>query len=332
MRSPTLLFAAGTGLALAAAAFAGTRLLRLETTVDRMATQLEQRQTQLDAILDEVTRLRLEQSTGQQGPKGLLTRLATYAPLVSDARTTEPDYQNARKEITATVRALGAIGETAWQPVQNRLRELNPQQHFDELRWLLEAALVIDPERAKSQLKDVLLGLQFPSPRLRWYAARRMVELDRPLAQATLRQILTTESSRGPDLDRAKAYGLTVPDRAAYATTGFDAFVGHYVASEDPEVESTLLMVLQRTEHDTMTLMACVEELGRRRCRTAAEPIQRLFREPPSGGSNPLFLVKCLDALDAILGKEARSFFEQALTDSSTPHVTNHLKHLLGKS
>jgi hypothetical protein len=327
------LLALGVGLGLAAAAaFTGIRLLRLESAVERLSTQLTQRDGDLATILGEVTRLRLEQSTGQQGPKGLMAKLATYAPLVSDARTTEPDYQNARKEMAAIVRAFGALGESAWQPVQNRLRELEPQQNFEELRWLFEAAIAIDPERAKLQLKDVLLGLQFPAPRLRWFAARRMLELDRPLAQVTLRQILTTESSRGPDLDRAKAYGMTVPDRAAYATTGFDAFVNHYVASDDPELEATLLMVLQRTEHDTMTLMACVEELGKRHCRAAAEAIQRLFRDPPGGGSNPMFLVKCLDALEAILGKEARPFFEQALTDATIPHVANHLKHLLGKS
>lgn len=333
MRPTASQLAAAAGLSVAAAAvFAGIRLGQLDARVSNLAEQLARRDADLAAIHGEVTRIRIEQSTGQQGPKGLLAKLATYAPMGSDARVAEPDYQNARKELDAVVRACKALGETAWQPIQNRLRELSPQQNFDEIRWLLEAALAVDPAQAKAQLREILLGLQLPAPRLRWFAARRLIELDKPLAGSLLRQILTTESSRGPDLDRAKAYGMTVPDRAAYATTGFDAFVGYYVASDDPELEATLLAVLQRTEHDSITLMACVEELGKRRCRAAAEPIRKLFLDPPVGGSNPLLLVKCLDALDAILGKEARPFFEQALLGDLVPHVANHLKHLLSKS
>lgn len=330
-RSPFSLLAIGLLVAIGTGA-AGYELAGLRQSVQELQQGLQQRDAVLQEMHGEITRLRLEQTTGQPGAKGLLRRLEQFAALTSSSRVTDPDYKAAKQEMQAILRAFTALGEDAYEPVASRLQQLDPQQQFDQVKALMEALLAIDKVRGVELFRDALLGLKLPSPRLRWYTAQRLIEIDKPLAQRLLRQILTTESSRGPDLERAAAYGLSVPDRAALATSGFDTFVGYYVASEDPELEATLLMVLGRTEHDTITIQTCVEALGKRRCQLAVEPIQHLSMNPPGNIDNPLFVAKCLDALDAIQGRQARPFFEQMLTRTNNPRVADHLKALLAKS
>jgi hypothetical protein len=330
-RNPFSLLAVGLLVAIGTGA-AGYELAGLRQAVEELQQGLRQRDATLQEMHGEITRLRLEQTTGQPGVRGLMRRLEQFAPLTSNARVTDPDYQAAKQEMQAILRAFATLGADAWDPVVQRLQQLDPQQQFEQVKSLLEATVAIDKARGIELFRDALLGLKFPSPRLRWYTAQRLIELDKPLAQNLLRQILTTESSRGPDLERAKAYGLSVPDRAALATSGFDTFVNYYVASEDAEIDATLLMVLGRTEHDTITIQTCVEALGNRRCQLAIEPIQQLCRTPPGGIDNPIFLVKCLDALDAIQGRQARPFLEQMLTQTNNPRVADHLKSLLAKS
>lgn len=317
--------------AAASAALSGYLILSSRQEFARLGGALAARDSQLEQILAEVTRLRIEQSTGRQGPAALLEKLQTYAPLLANSRTTQPDYENARKEMNAVLRAFASLGQEAWQPIVARMEGLRGDRDFDELKWLIEAATRVDKPAATTIVKQVLQGLKFPAPRLRWYAARLLVELDKPLAQSALRQILLTESGRGINLERAAAYGATVPDQAAYATTGFNNFIQYYVLSEDPQLEQTLLMLLGRTEHDTVTLQECIEVLGQRETAAAVEPIQKLFHHPPSQVENPLFLVKCLDSLASIQGEAARPFFEQALPKANTEMVANHLKRLLGK-
>ncbi|HEX5051791.1 MAG TPA: hypothetical protein VFZ65_08475 [Planctomycetota bacterium] len=317
-----LLCAALLGLAAYALSEVGRR-------VDALARQAATNETVLRQVQAEVTRMRLEQSAGTQGPAALLMKLRTYAPMLVSARTTEPDYRSAQKEMQAILLAFGSIGEDAWAPIMERLGQLRGDKNFDEVKWLLEAAVRVDPKAGKALVHDVLLGQRLPSPRLRWYAARMLIDLDKQLAQAALRQIMRTESSRGINLDRAQAYGAAIPDQAAFATTGFNNFVQLYVLSEDPKIDETLLMVIGRSEHDPITIQECVEALGKRHCAAAVEAIQRLYKNPPLHQENPLFLVKCVDALHEIQGEGARSFLEEALRTTDTETVANHIKFLL---
>ena len=73
--------------------------------------------TSLEEVLGEMTRIRIEQSTELKGPEGLLEQLHTYAPMAADARVTDPDYRNAKKEIQAVLRAFESIGTDAWAPI-----------------------------------------------------------------------------------------------------------------------------------------------------------------------------------------------------------------------
>ncbi|MBM4060757.1 MAG: hypothetical protein FJ265_06645 [Planctomycetes bacterium] len=314
-----------------AVGFLAHRLGGLAERVAALADQLGQRDRQLEEIYGEIARLRIEQSTGQMGPAGLLAKLKTYAPLLVSSRTTQPDFEAAKKEMDAVLRAFATMGDRAWDPIVLRMQELDPGKNFDELKWLLEAMVRVDRQKGIDRTEQVLRGTLLPAPRLRWYAARMLIDLDKPRAQAALRHVLATESFRGLNPERAAAHGAPLPDPAATAQNGFANFVQYYVLSDDPELEETLLQVMGRAEHDPMTVQECVEVLGRRRCVAAVEPIRRVLKKPPGNVENPLFQNKCLDALAAIQGKQVVPFLEQALLEATTETVKNHITGLLAK-
>lgn len=299
--------------------------------LDQLIAEQAKAATTLDAVLGEVTRFRLEQSAGSKGPHALLEKLRTYAPLLANARVTEPDYRNAQKEMDSILRAFGTLGKDAWGPVQERLAERKPAQDFDEIKWLLEASLRLDQAATVPMLKEVLLGRRLPSPRLRWYAAEMLTRADRQVAQATLRQILLTETFRGVDPDRASHYGGGALDPAALASTGFNNFVSAYVRAGDDKLDETLLMVMKRAGHDALTVQECVKVLGERRCAAAVSSIEQLFQKPPLQIENPLFLNHCLNALVAIQGKDAKPFLEAALAKASSDIVSKNIQFLLQK-
>ncbi len=304
-------------------------LWRIDRHLTELASHNETMQTQVTEALREITRMRIEQTVGGQGPAALLERLHSFAPLLASARTTEPDYQSAKTEMGKVILALPTYGQDSWRLVTEQLEKANPQKDFDTIKWLLRAALAIDPKAGVAIAKDVLLGSRLPSPRLRWLAADELLEHDRSLAQTLLRRILLTESSRGIDPSRAAVYGASVPDAAAYATTGFHNFAQRYVTSGDPELENTLLAVLGRTEQDSVTLQCCIETLGERHCERAIEPIRRFCQNPPRGVEDPLFLMPCYTALDKIQGKAAQPFFNEMLEKITVPKLAEHVRGLL---
>jgi hypothetical protein len=310
-------------LALAVVMWQGhTALLDLQTTAAA-------NQKVLDEVLGEVTRLRIEQSAGQKGPQALLDKLKVYAPLLNNSRVTEPDYQSARKEMEAILRAFATLGSDAWKPVQDRLEKCKPEVDYDEIKCLLEAGARIDRDAGKKQLQEVLLGRKFPSPRLRWFAAELLTRLDQSLAQTLLRQILLTESSRGVDPARAAQFGGGIPDQRALSATGFNNFVQWYVRSDDPRMDDVLQQVIGRSEHDAITVQDCIKVLGTRKVAAAVPQIEKLFLNPPYQQENPIFLNYCLEALFDIQGKASKPFLEQALANSRNEAITRRIQDLL---
>lgn len=315
--------------AIAGLGVAAVGTLRADAAMRRLADQQAANEAVLQQVLGEVTRFRLEQSTGTKGPQALLEKLRTYAPLAADARTAEPDYKNAKKEMDAILRAFASLGADALPAIHARLDELKTAKGYDEMAQLLRAVVAIDKAAGSELLKQVLLGMKLPSPRLRWFAARELLQHDRPLAQLCLRQILLTESSQGVNPDRAAAFDASVPDAAAFATTGFHNFVSYYVESDDPKLDDTLLMVLGRVEHDAVTIQECLKALGARRCARAVEAIEKVYQKPPLGRDNPLFQKICLDALFEIRHADAKPFLEAALATASTELIAKHIQELL---
>ena len=314
--------------AIGAFGFCGWSLWRLEQRSADLAAAHAKDATALQQVLAELNRIRIEQNSTIKGPQALLEKLRTYAPLLASARTAEPDFKNAQQEMEAILRAFPTLGQDAWKPIMARLEQLKPVENFDEIKWLLEAALRVDAGPTKQLLQDVLLGYKLPSSRLRLYAARMLTDADQPLAQTLLRRVLNTESSRGINPDRAAAYG-PIPDSAAFATTGFHNFVVHYVRTGDAKIDDTLLMLLGRGEHDTMTLKECIKALTDRRCERAAEPIERLYRNPPQEHQDELFLRQCLGSIASLRGKAAIPFLEEMLPKAGTETLAKHIQQLL---
>jgi hypothetical protein len=297
--------------------------------VAALTKTLAAQEMKLEDVYGEIVRIRIEQKSDRLGPDALMEKLRVFAPLLVSARTTEPDFKSAQKEMDAVLRAFQTMGEPAWVAIEARLKELNPAKNFDEIKWLLEAAERVNKPKALEIVKDVLLGLKYPNPRLRWYAASMLIDYDKPLAQETLRRVLSTESSRGINMERAQVYGASIPDKNAFATTGFNNFVQWYVRSEDPQMETTLLMVIGRSEHDTVTIQECIEVLGKRKCAAAVGQIEQLCENPPGQFENPIFQNKCYDALVEIQGAGARRFLEAQLEKATSQLVKDHIKELL---
>lgn len=312
-------------------AFSAYVLWRTEQVHAAEQTAREKTEKLLGTILNEVTRLRIEQSAEGQGPAALLERLRVYAPLLADARTTEPDFQNAKKELQAIVRAFESCGREAWPPIIKRLEEADPRQDFDEIKYLLEILIRLDPGAGKQITKEVLQGHRLPLPRLRWWAADLLISHDKPLAAMLLRKILMTESSRGIDINRAMSVGLKIPDPAALSATGFNNYVQRYLRTEDPKTEETLLMLITRVEHDAITIQDCIKELGRRKSTRALPTIEKIYDNPPNKQQNPLFLVICIRAIEAIAGKDAIDWFEEKLKTAPTDIVANALQAAIDK-
>lgn len=293
------------------------------------AAHLEKQATELATIGRDLTRMRVEQRVGSQGPQALLQMLRTFSAELVDARTTQPDLQFAQEQMRSVLRAFAGLGADAVAPVRQRFDQLDPKKDFDEMRWLLEALVQCDPENGPATLVGVVEGRIKPSPRLRWAAAELLTRTDRAKAQTALRRVLMTETSRGIDPDRAAAYGASIPDPAATAATGFFNFVLHYLRTEDPEAEETLLQVLMRTEQDVATLQETIEALGARKSARARKRIEELYQKPPGASQNPIFLNKCLDALVAIRGAEIRTWLQEQLAQANHELVAKHIGHLL---
>jgi hypothetical protein len=305
--------------------FQAERLLREQTA------RIAKIEKSIEDILGETTRLRIEQSSSSKGPAALLEKLKVYAPMTADARVTEPDFQNALKELKSILRAFESCGEQAWNPITERLQAVDARKDFEETKWLLEIALRLNPPAGKQIAKEVLLGHRLPLPRLRWMAADLLIRHDKPLAGDLLRKILLVESGRGVDMSRAQSQGMQIPDAAAFATTGFHNFVLRYIQSEDEKVEETLTMLLSRVEHDAVTIQECVKELGKRKSKRAVEQIKRLYDNPPLKQENPIFLNHCLRAIHSIEGDAATAWLEDRLRSAPTDTVANLINSLLNK-
>lgn len=329
-RFPTLL----TGVCLASTVISAGLLfvvVGMRRDLAELRDASERAQRELQVVNGEVTRFRIEQRSEGRGINALLEKLRAYAPELSNAQVAKPQYEFARQEMATVLRAMASLGPDAFGPIQTRFISLQPQKDFDEMSWLLQAGLGVDPVAGKMLAQRVLQGYHKDvptSPRLRWFAADQLLAIDRALAGRLLREILSYESSRGINKERAGAYGVTA-SISAELSSGFENFVSRYVRSEDPNIDDTLIMILGRAEHDLPTVQDCVKALGIRKSAKADPEIERLYEHPPVITDNPIFLNVCLDALAQIRGKAGIPWFEDKLKNAPNEITANKLKNLL---
>src|SRR2546425_1253870 len=105
------------GCGIAAIAVLAWSHFAVRSSVAALAERITALETQVHGVFGEVTRIRIEQRTGKQGPDALLERLQTYAPLLTSARTTQPDYSSARQEMDAILRAFATLGRDGFAAV-----------------------------------------------------------------------------------------------------------------------------------------------------------------------------------------------------------------------
>jgi hypothetical protein len=324
--SPTCLRPLGIVLAVVLAALC-VAVLDLRSKVGQLEERTLAASATLDKVLGEVTRARIEQSANGQGINALMEKIAAYAPILTEANVAKPDYDAAKREMDAVLRAVQSLGADAFAPLQARLLKADAQKDYELQKLLLDAALRADPEHGKQLAVKLIEGFHRDvpaSPQLRWYAGYKLVEVDQALARQTLRAMLGYESSRGIDPNHAPAGwtpGLT------NNSNGFHNFIGIYLRCADPQAEETLLMVLGRVEHDMITLQECITALGDMKSKPAAQAIERLYRNPPS--FNPMFQCRCLDALASILGKDACPLFSEELKHQTQDLVVKRLQLLM---
>lgn len=291
--------------------------------------RLEATEQQLQALTAEMTRYRIEQSTGSKGIAALLEQLKAYAPELTSGMVPKPEYRQAKKEMDAVLQAVKALGKDAFEPIHRRFLDLG-QQEFDERKWLLEAMVAADRGRGLDFAQQVLEGYHQGVPvtsRMRLYAADVMVREDQARAGLVLRNVLRTESVRGINPERASP-GITIPDPSV-TSSGFENFIDRYMRSEDPERAATLQMILGRGEHDLRTLQESIKCLAQLQCHEAVPAIQKLYARPPVVSENPIFMMICLDAIADIDGEAARPYLEEQLKDAGNELVANKIKHRL---
>ena len=273
---------------------------------------------------------RYERGSKGLGVQALLDQMRHWAPMLQNASTPAATVPTIEKRMHEILDAMVALGPDAFAAVQQAL--LQTDTHQDELaKWLLRAAQRVDPARAEELLVRVIQRDQITvSPRLRMIAADQLIALDKERAGAVLRQILRQESHTGLVPSRLSVdQADVIPAGMAQATPEFFNFIDRYVSTGDPEVEATLLMILGRPEHDTLTVQSTVKALGALRAKAAVDRIQQLFEKPVGAVDNPLFRNHCLEALAQIQGKEACAFFDAALTKEQNALVANKLKDLI---
>lgn len=284
------------------------------------------------ALTRTVHLLRFERG-GQSGASALLEQLRHWAPKLAVATTPSAEIPDIQRRVDDLIAAFRACGPDAW-PVLQKAFDTTTSEYDDETRkWLLVAMTRVDATRGRELLARLIRGLDIAaSPRLRLFACDELTRLDKPLAGRVVHDLLGYASSQGINTDRiplAYAKDLAPHVTGAAAYSGFHNFVARYIATDDPELEPTLLMLLGRSEHDLVTMQECVKELGKRKSKPALARIQELFAAPPGFQDNPLFRNHCLEAIAAIEGARARVWLEARLAEEKSDLVITKLQDLL---
>ena len=222
----------------------------------------------LDAIESTLHLTRMEQQAQSGlGFAALLERLEYWAPKLGVATTPQAELPSIQEKVQAILDAFPATGSDAFAKLVAAFRDAERGPDDELQMWLLRAMEKVDAARAEDVYKDVLRGLEFKvSPRMRLFAADKLIEINPTAAGDVLQRVLMTESYRGLDPQRVEQALLEkYPSAAEYIVhyNGFWSFVQKYALTEHPETEPVLLMVLgRRHQHDMMTLQECVKTLG----------------------------------------------------------------------
>ena len=289
--APILLAAIAGGIA----AVLGT-ILWVRADLDRRMADLE----------SAVHLFRFERTSQYEGIgfNALLEHLQYWSPYLQKA---DPGFSE-KFEIPIRVRRI--VATMASQPgAFDQITEALAGDSYDAgasedetRKWLLQAAITADPERGRDLYARYAEAVEVAaSPRLRKIAADQLFLADKVRAGEVLHRVLRASV----DSDKTQVDRL-IPD-----------FIDLYDNSGHPEAEIILQRILgHAVSYDLITVQKCISALGRRKCQDAAETIMALFwQQAPSPYPNPLFRVKCLEAVAEILKDTDRETLRSFVDD-----------------
>jgi hypothetical protein len=310
--------------------------LRLRSAVITMEETVRRQGETIDRLEAAVQLFRIEQSSEGQGVEALLEKLAEFAPHMQAQSALTYEYQPRMEEI---LRAFGALGSESFPKILAAYRNSEKNEEDELRKWLLSAAVRVDPDRAEGFLVKVLRGLDPThvslaiTPRNRANAAQELVSLDKErhsqVAGEVLAEIFSYESVRGVNPAKVPHHLRgQVPD-VGMDSSGFDLLLNWFLATEYPDKEVVLIQILNGPEHKLITKQTCVKELGELGSRPAADSIRKLYLNDPDAQGNPIFLNYCLDSLGMILRSEACEFFREQQREVKNELVLENLRTLL---
>jgi hypothetical protein len=288
---------------------AGTVFLAIDSRASRDAVQ--GRLGELQHAFKELHYLTTSQYPGS-GFLALLEHLQYWAPWLEKGKPGTEDRFFVTKRIDDIVETMSFLPDAYSQIEAAFLDEQSvggDATTNDEMRkWLLVAALTADPEKGRDLLARVLRSEEFEvSLRLRKFASSELLQADKKRAGEILHKLLVAENTSPTQRPGAQTRGLHRKQLFNY--------IDDYVATGHPEVESTLVRMLKKTEnYETITVQRCVVALGNLKSKIAVSTIKKLFRQQspiPGQIPNPLFRRKCMIAVVQALGQDAVPFLKE---------------------
>lgn len=318
-------------LTLAASGFAAWTSYRTSHDAKLVREEVARLAAEVSEVRGVLQLLRYERGGG--GAHSLVEQLKFWAPKLQHATTPAAEMPEVKKKVGEIQDAIAVLGKDAWAPLEAAFTTSTSDSEDEFRRQCLAAFARLDKARGTALLVRLVKGIeQQVSPRLRLLACDELIQLDKQIAGSTLREVLTTQSSQGVNLNRLApdyAAKIAASVSGAAAWSGFFNLVGKYLATDDSDTDATLQMLLTRAEHDRTTVQECVKALGSRRCKDAAPRIRELFKSPPPPTDDPIFKNHCLEAISQIEGEAARSWFDEILRAETNPIVQTKLQDLL---
>ena len=230
-------------------------------------------------------------------------------------------------------RALRALGPSAYDAVVAGFEATaSDEKKIPYRKRLLKVLRALDVERAKPLCVAQLttLGLH---PEIRTTAGQMLLEIDKGLAGAKLRQIILNETYRGARHTHPAAGGGNVPKGLQF--TGYPGFfnlVNLYKQSSDDGKTDVLLVVLNTTGHDVATMQAAVDGIIEKKSSEAVAPLKKIFEEPKYHvHRDPMLRRKILLAVVEIEGTLACSWLKERLGVEADQQISSLIGQFLNQ-
>lgn len=301
-----------------------------------MRSELTSLRTESDKLRFAIDLLRHE-ATSQYEGKGfnaLLDHLTYWGPQLQKANDSTLEFFQVEKRVQDVVDIMGQL-PNVYPQIAAILREggvtaEDPTTNDEIRKWLLRAAYASDPEKGQGLYAELLRADRDDvSARLRRIAVQALFEINKQLTGEILHEILNNENAKG--IQRPGAQDSTASRRRGKQPQFYN-FIDYYVASDHPAINTTLMQILNRPEHDLLTLQACAKYLGKRKVLRAVSRLKALYWEQhtPNAGRipNPLFRMKLLNAVIEIEGSKAKDFLQDVDKKEGNPAIRTRLNEL----